>query len=196
MEILITICKKYPADRITTSSEKDVNCWMQSQTINTTEMTVIRPNNLKIREKKNMEYLTNSSNQIPFYLISDTNLVLFQVPALNLFVISRREHICVFAANSKACKKIQYHNTNIFGFYFILRSCISFFCFSLLFFFFSFSKMFGEEMNLLNLRSYCHLRSDYQTKKPNKRRKTQTSYLFDVTCQCELQPTRCQIPYL
>lgn len=38
----------YPADRITTPGEQDVNGWMKSQAINTTEVAMIGADHLKI----------------------------------------------------------------------------------------------------------------------------------------------------
>jgi hypothetical protein len=50
---------------------------MNSQAVNTTEMTMIRPN----------------------------NLVLFKIPTFNLFIVTSRKHVGMFVANSKACRE-------------------------------------------------------------------------------------------
>ena len=63
-----------PADRITPSGHQNVDGGMKRQAVNTTQMAVIRPD----------------------------NLVLLKVPAFDLLVIASREHVCVFGADSKA----------------------------------------------------------------------------------------------
>lgn len=103
----VTLAKKeirkvvYPADRITSSSKQNIYCWMKSQTVNTTQMTMVMTNDL---ERKILCFPTISHQGLSSLQINkknQLNLILFQVPAFNLFVITSRKHVGMPVADSK-----------------------------------------------------------------------------------------------
>lgn len=84
---------------------------MKSQAINTTQMTMIRPNNLnRITCVLVASYLTElkkywniqPEKQI---LKRGFDLILFKIPTFNLFIITSRKHVCMSVTNRKACKQ-------------------------------------------------------------------------------------------
>lgn len=66
-------------------------------------MTMIRPDGLN---KSNMSLTSRVSDteHWTFGLHRGSNLILFKVPTFDLFVITSRKHVSMFAADSKACK--------------------------------------------------------------------------------------------